>query len=68
MTGVTIRRATAADLDILTDILADAFQDDPLTNYAIPLSLGPEVRRRQRCEEIEDDYLAVGAEIRLDEE
>ncbi|HVT63557.1 MAG TPA: GNAT family N-acetyltransferase [Mycobacteriales bacterium] len=33
---MTVRRATAADADLLGDVLADAFADDPVISWLIP--------------------------------
>ena len=69
MTTPVIRRATADDIGLVTDILVDAFADDPLINYVLPPGLGgPRLRRRRRRAEIENDYLPRGAEILLDQE
>ena len=70
MTPPAIRRTTAANLDLVVDILTDAFSDDPLMNYLLPQGSDRERRRRHRAVQEADarwDYLPTG-EILLTED
>ena len=71
MTDVAIRRATRADLDLVVDILTDAFTDDPSINYLLPPGSDRERRRRHRAAQEADvrwEYFPVGEVLVTEDE
>ena len=45
---MAVRRATAADVDVVSDVLADAFFDDPVVTWLIPASMSRRAWRIRR--------------------
>ena len=63
MPAPTIRRGTAADVDLVADIMTDSFANDPVIAYLLPPDLFPDRDRRHRLmrqADIRWQYLAAG--------